>query len=198
MTAGRTSASLDKDWGTPFHYVKAVKMVFGGKIHLDPCSNEYSVVNAEVEYKLPQKDGLLESWNFSTIYVNPPYGVDKKRGTRIAHWLEKCLEAHKKYESEVIALIPVATNTGHWKKNIWGEATAVCFLYDTRLKFTIKGKSQGKGAPMSCATIYWGNHYNKFFNVFMEFGIVIDLRPLQKIEKPMTNLPLLKLISRRA
>ncbi len=58
---------------------------------------------------------------------------------------------------------------------IWGQATAVCFLYDTRLKFLVNGKDKGKGAPMSCAMIDWGKDYQKFFQVFLEFGAVVDL-----------------------
>ena len=51
MSAGRTINTLSQSWGTPHKYVKAVRKVLGGHIHLDPCSNEYSVVNAEVEYR---------------------------------------------------------------------------------------------------------------------------------------------------
>ena len=179
MTAGRKINSQSQDWGTPPKYVKAVKEVFGGTICLDPCSSQYSIVEAEVEYLLPEKDGLKDSWDFSTIYVNPPYGLDRERGTSIKTWLARCAEAHKLYGSEVIALVPVAVNTGHWKNSVFGKATAVCFLYDTRLKFLEEGKNGGKGAPMACATVYWGQHYEKFYDVFINYGAVVDLRPLQ-------------------
>ena len=179
MTAGRKVNSINKDWGTPKKYVEAVKRVFGGKIDLDPCSSKYSIVEARVEYMLPEHDGLKESWNYPTIYVNPPYGIDRERGTSIKDWLARCVQAYEEYGSEVIALIPVATNTGHWKKYIWGKATAVCFLYDTRLKFLINGKEGGKGAPMACAMVYWGHRFERFYEVFIEHGAVVDLRPLQ-------------------
>ena len=179
MTAGRTVNSQSVNWCTPPKYINAVKKVFGGKISLDPCSNEWSIVHAETEYRLPEKDGLRESWDYPTIYVNPPYGSDKERGTRIKHWLYKCAQAHKDYGSEVLALVPVATNTGHWKDYVWGRATAVCFLYDTRLRFLVDGKDEGKGAPMSCAMIYWNKAIDPFFKVFTEYGAVVDLRPLQ-------------------
>lgn len=180
MTAGRNVNSKSVDWSTPRKYVKAVKDVFGGKIHLDPCSNEYSIVNAEEEYSLPHKDGLKESWNYPTIYVNPPYGRNKRKKTSIKDWLEKCAKAHEKYGSEVIALVPVATNTGHWKKSVYGRAKSVCFLFDTRLKFLENGKNTGKGAPMSCATIYWGKDYKKFYDVFIKHGAVVDISHLQE------------------
>jgi hypothetical protein len=178
MSAGRSINTLSQDWGTPENYVRAVKEFFGGQIDLDPCSNRYSIVGAETEYTLPAHDGLKESWNFRRIYVNPPYGLDRKCGTGIKNRLYRCAQAHKDFGAEVLALVPVATNTGHWKKYVFNRATAVCFLYDTRLKFLVNGKNGGKGAPMSCAMIYWGEDYERFFDVFLEFGAVVDLRQL--------------------
>ena len=34
-------------------------------------------------------------------------------------------------------------------------------------------------APMSCAMIYWGKNYDRFFSVFCRFGAVVDLRKLK-------------------
>ena len=179
MSAGRTLNTLSQEWGTPHKYVDAVRTFFGGQIDLDPCSNRHSIVHATIEYQLPRHDGLRESWNFPKIYVNPPYGIDKERGTSIKKWLFRCAAAHKEHHSEVLALVPVATNTGHWKKYVFGVATGVCFLYDTRLKFLVNGKNGGKGAPMSCAMIYWGKNFEGFLPEFSKFGAVIDLRPLK-------------------
>lgn len=180
MTAGRTVNSQSTDWGTPKKYVDAVKKVLGGTIELDPCSNSWSIVGAETEFTLPEYDGLTEKWDYLTIYVNPPYGSDRVRGTTIKHWLYKCAQAHTDFGSEVLALIPVATNTKHWKECIWGKATAVCFLSDTRLKFLENGSDKGKGAPMACSMIYWGVNYELFFEVFSKLGTVVDLRNLQE------------------
>ena len=178
MSAGRTIISQSQEWGTPQKYVAAVKKVFGGRIDLDPCSNEHSIVSAEVEYHLPIQDGLKESWNYPKIFVNPPYGIDQERGTSIKHWLYRCANANRSHDSEVLALVPVATNTGHWKNYVFGRATGVCFLYDTRLKFLVDGRDEGKGAPMSCAMVYWGRNHDRFFEIFTRYGAVIDLRPL--------------------
>jgi hypothetical protein len=182
MSAGRNVNSRNRDWGTPRKYVAAVREFFGVRIALDPCSNRHSIVDARVEYRLPRHDGLKESWNFPTIYVNPPYGADRKRGTSIRNWLARCQQAHREHQSEVIALVPVATNTGHWKKHVFGKAAALCFLYDTRLRFLISGKDGGKGAPMSCAIIYWGRNYLRFFEVFIRYGAVVNLENLQSAE----------------
>ena len=58
----------------------------------------------------------------------------------------------------------------------------MCFLYDTRLRFLIDGRDEGKGAPMSCAMVYWGDNYDAFFDVFIRYGAVLDLRPLHRQE----------------
>ena len=190
MSAGRTVNSKSQSWGTPQEYVKAIKRFFGGIISLDPCSNEYSIVHAETEFMLPENDGLKEVWNYSTIYMNPPYGADRGRGTTIKNWLAKCSLTHQKYGSEILALVPVATNTSHWKQSVFGQAIAVCFLYDTRLKFLENGSGAGKGAPMSCAMIYWGGNYDKFYEVFIVHGAVVDLSNLQgKQIGPMRKQP---------
>ena len=175
MSAGRKLYTENKSWCTPTKYVNVVKEFFGGTISLDPCSNNYSIVNAEKELMLPFNDGLLEIWNYPTIYVNPPYGLDRERGTSIKQWIEKCVDAYTNYNSEVLALIPVATNTNHWKKYIFGKATAICFLSDTRLKFIIEGNENNKGAPMACAMIYWGNNYDNFYKLFFNYGAVVNI-----------------------
>jgi hypothetical protein len=75
-------------------------------------------------------------------------------------------------------LVPVATNTKHWKEYVWGVAIAVAFLFDTRLKFLEEGREGGKGAPMSCAMVYWGAQFERFEDVFLPLGAVVDLRGL--------------------
>ena len=177
MTAGRSnSESLSNHWCTPPKYVGAIREFFEGSIGLDPCSSEYSIVGAEVEFQLPATDGLAVPWNYGKVFVNPPYGADRERGTSIRDWLKRCSESHQKYDSEVLALVPVATNTSHWKLYVWETASCVAFLYDTRLKFLIGGQEENKGAPMSCAMVYWGHRIRRFYEVFVHFGAVVDVR----------------------
>lgn len=180
MTAGRESVSKQKNWCTPEPLVSLIHQFFNKKLELDPCSNKYSLIKSKVKYILPKSDGLKEKWDFRTIFVNPPYGNDKTRGTSIKNWLEKCNFSYHNYKSEVIALIPVATNTSHWKEYIYGEATSICFLYDTRLKFNINGRIDTKGAPMSCCLVYWGKNESKFDKTFTNCGAVVDITNLKQ------------------
>ena len=180
MTAGRKVNTLSQSWCTPPKYVNAIKKFWYGSIDLDPCSNSYSIVHAKTEFKLPEIDGLRQEWNYSTIYVNPPYGADRERGTTIKDWLAKCSLSYQKYQIEIIALIPVAPNTTHWKKYIFGQASSICFLYDTRLRFLVNGEDGGKGAPMACCLIYWGKNTARFFQRFIEYGAVVDISNLKE------------------
>jgi hypothetical protein len=178
MTAGRKIITSSQDWCTPKKYVDAVRLFFHGKIGLDPCSNRQSIVHAATEYLPPRTDGLEETWDYKTIYINPPYGIDKERGTSIRDWLRRCCDARLAHGSEVLALVPVATNTGHWKKYVFGRANSVCFLADTRLKFVIEGNGDTKGAPMACAIVYWGVDNERFYDIFSKFGAVVDVTNL--------------------
>ncbi len=193
MLKGRSANGDSQHWNTPEEYVQVVRQVFGGSIALDPCSNEFSLVRATTEYRLPRQDGLKESWDFPTIFVNPPYGVDRGRKTRIINWLRRCAESHFFHHSEVLALIPAATNTEHWKQYIWPRARAIAFLYDTRLKFLEKGKP-GRGSPMACAMVYWGRFFRQFAAALSAYGAVVELQN-NKGEFPETcpgNSPLLE------
>lgn len=180
------SMTKSQSWGTPKKYVDIITKFFDGEISLDPCSNQYSIVNAKTEFCLPT-DGLTQDWNYPTIYLNPPYGSDKERNTTIKNWLLKTVSTYEQYGSEIISLIPVATNTGHWKQCVWGKATGICFLYDTRLKFLENGLPNGNGAPMACCIVYWGKDFQRFFDYFIPYGSVVDLQSLRGVSIGLCN-----------
>lgn len=161
MTAGRRVNTSSTDWNTPPKYADAVRAVFG-RIELDPCSNDLSIVGASIEL---QNGGIEEDWDkYQTIFVNPPYG------SGIAEWLKKCACA----KGDVIALIPVAPNTRHWKESVF-TADAICFLADTRLRFMINRSIDNKGASMACCAVFWGKNKTRFVEVFSKFGTCVEV-----------------------
>ena len=89
-----------------------------------------------------------------------------------------------------------ATNTSHWKMFVFSKACGICFLYDTRLKFLEKGLKTGKGAPMSCAMIYWGSDFERFYSHFIEFGAVVDISALigERIGKDRQQYDIMEII----
>lgn len=175
MSAGRSSVSSVKDYCTPPEYVEAARTALGGRIDLDPCSNSAAIVGALLSWS-PPADGLAASWDARTIYVNPPYGRDQASRTTIADWLRKCADAWRR-GSSVVALVPVATNTRHWHESVFPAAAAICFLREPRVKFFLPGgpREGGKGAPMACAAVYWGQATKRFRRAFAPLGFVVDL-----------------------
>ena len=164
--SGYAKLNNNKDWNTPKKYCDAVKDFFE-EIDLDPCSNDGSILECKIKYQLPEQDGLILSWMRRT-FVNPPYG------TGIKSWFKK---AYLEYQNgnEILMLVPVATNTSHWKEWVYNKATAICFLYDTRLKFRVNGSEDNKGAPMACCFIYYGYDYPRFNSVFSTYGYCIKI-----------------------
>lgn len=166
-------------WCTPLWLVEAARSVMG-KIHLDPCSNPFSRVDAECNYYLATEemfkcsfpnrkfvaaDGLLASWDFPTVWVNPPYGKG------LHAWMILCHETHRLRGAQVMAIIPSATETKHFQDTIYLSAHAICYL-KTRVKFepnvlTPKTKDQ---PTRGHAVVYWGHRIDKFREVFEPFG----------------------------
>lgn len=173
--AGRSVNSQSQEWCTPKKYADLIDKFFNGSLELDPCSNENSIIKSKIKFCLPYKDGLHEEWKYKSIFVNPPYGADRIRKTTIKDWFRKAWESRNKYKSEIIMLVPCATNTSHWKDYVWNKANAICFLYDTRLKFRINGNENNKGCPMACSLIYYGECVSKFEDIFRGFGAVVDV-----------------------
>lgn len=167
MSAGRNAISTKKDWNTPPKYVELINKMLGD-IDLDPCSNDNSLIDAKIKYILPI-NGLDESWDYPKIFVNPPYGKSKETKTSIYNWIKKGVDANKN-GSEILFLIPVATNTKHFKELIFKNSKGICFLNDTRLKFWSDGKEDKKGAPMACCFVYFGDNYIKFEEIFKNNG----------------------------
>lgn len=168
MSAGRKNNSQIKNWNTPPKIIAAAKDFWNGEIELDPCSNEFSMVGAKRNFLWPQ-DGLLEDWNAASVFCNPPYGRDSERKTSLLDWAKKSIAANKVFGAEIILLIPVATNTRHFKE-LFNYGGAICFLADTRLKFWMEGREDKKGAPMACCLVYIGERVEEFIRVFSGMG----------------------------
>ena len=86
-----------------------------------------------------------------------------------------CVDDHQQYNSEILYLIPVASNTKHFKNYIFKYGKGICFLEDTRLKFWINNEEYKKGAPMACCMIYFGENYEKFYKYFNEYGKCFEI-----------------------
>lgn len=142
-----------------------VNRVFIEGIHLDPCSNESSIVGAlaMITDRSANGGGLGADWSLygDSVYVNPPYG------RKIGDWVLKCMSESLSNEGmEIIALLPARPDT-EWFSHAW-TASAICF-WRGRIKF-LGAKC---GAPFPSVICYWGPRKFKFAEAFADAGQVV-------------------------
>lgn len=81
--AGHIADAGTVTWRTPSNIVDRLVKFFGAPPSLDPCAGEDSLVQAPVQLRLPEHNGLEVDWIKAcdehnlprTCYVNPPYGT---------------------------------------------------------------------------------------------------------------------------
>jgi hypothetical protein len=176
MVSGRKAISLKKNWNTPKKQVDLAVSFFkeiGLNIELDPATNENSLVAAEIKFMLPI-DGLKEEWNYKSIWLNPPYGIDKNRKTNLKKWIEKAYNTYIKYDNEILMLIPAVTNTSTFQNIIFNvKKGGMCFLKDTRLRFLDSDNNNNedkKGSPIGICVVYFGKNYEIFEKIYSKSG----------------------------
>jgi hypothetical protein len=92
--------------------------------------------------------------------------------TDIADWTERCVFHHRQFGTEIISLLPAATDTkGHWQKLIFPTATKICFIAG-RICFLDENGEPGGPCPMAMALVYWGPHGSKFQQAAEKYGSV--------------------------
>jgi site-specific DNA-methyltransferase (adenine-specific) len=143
--SGHIASAARENWNTPPIIVEAVRLMLGGSVDLDPCSNPASQVGAKRRYSREDgQDGLSMPWDAPTIYVNPPFGKG------IAKWVGRCVQAARD-GSRVVLLVPAAVDTRHWHDMIFRHAAEICFLRG-RVEF-VGAKAS---APFATALVYFG------------------------------------------
>lgn len=146
------------DWGTPPEVIECVLELWPEGIGLDPCSNVWSVLPADVQIMLPN-DGLTVDWfAHDRIFVNHKYSDP-------AAWIRKCAE--RGVSGEVINLAKHDHSTEWWPP--LRSATAWC-LVDHRLCYTTPGDSGGAMFPSTLS--YWGMR-KRFKKIFSKLGHVL-------------------------
>jgi site-specific DNA-methyltransferase (adenine-specific) len=142
----------DNAWETPEWLVDRIHALLGG-IGLDPCTTPENPTRA-ARFYTPADDGILQAWDASPIYCNPPYGKT------IRHWVRKCIDAGK--DGHVVLLLVPARTDPSWFQDAWNAASDALF-FRGRLKF------QGAiwNAPFPSALIA----YNASLAEFSDLGI---------------------------
>lgn len=150
-------SSESDDWLTPDWIIELTRNVLG-EIELDPCSDEGLNVPALRHYTRAH-DGLNQSWESKTLYLNPPYGRE------IELWIMKLVDEFRRgYVKEAIALLPSRTDRV-WFQHL--DEYSRCFLRG-RLRFS----NYDNSAPFPSVVVYLGRHHDRFASVFTPFGSV--------------------------
>jgi ParB family chromosome partitioning protein len=157
-----TFNSGNNEWYTPEKYIDLAREVLGA-IDLDPASCEIAneTVKAERFYS-EQDDGLTKEWT-GRVWMNPPYSSDL-----IGQFTEKFAKEYTAGNiTEGIVLVNNATETA-WFCQMTKAASAVVF---PRGRIRYNSPTKESNAPIQGqAFIYFGEHYNRFLDVFGEIG----------------------------
>lgn len=129
-------SSKEEKWQTPDNIFNELDEEF--YFTLDPCCQHDS---AKCDYHFtPEEDGLKQSWQGQTVFVNPPYGKELKK------WVKKSYEESKKFNTTVVLLIPSRTDTSYFHDYIYNKSE-IRFIRG-RIKFVDPiTKKQGDSAP---------------------------------------------------
>ena len=135
-------SSATGEWETPIDFYDMLDKEFG--FTLDPCCTPETAKCGK--YYTAEDDGLSESWEGHTVFMNPPYGRD------IKHWIQKAYEEGKKKDTVVVALIPSRTDTKYWHEYCM-KAKSITFIKG-RLKF---GGSKNAAPFPSAVVVFDGD-----------------------------------------
>ena len=142
-------SSKTGNWSTPQEFFDKLNWRFG-PFNLDPCASED---NAKCNNFFTEKqNGLSETWEGHTVFVNPPYG----RG--IDKWIEKGYRESLKGDTKVVMLIPARTDTKYWHKYVM--MASELYFVKGRLKF---GDSQNSAPFPSAVVVFDGESKQQVF-----------------------------------
>lgn len=96
-------SSNTNEWETPDLFYKELDEEF--HFTLDPCANNDNAKCSK--YFTKEQNGLDQSWQGNTVFMNPPYGRE------IGKWVKKAWEESQK-GSTIVLLIPSRTDTHYW------------------------------------------------------------------------------------
>ncbi|MCP4988535.1 MAG: phage N-6-adenine-methyltransferase [Colwellia sp.] len=135
-------SSKEEKWQTPQSLFDKLNEEFN--FTLDPCCQHDS---AKCEkYYTPVEDGLSQSWESETVFVNPPYGRELRK------WVEKCYNEGQQENTKVVMLIPSRTDTTYFHDFIYHKSE-IRFIRG-RIKFiNPTTKLEGNSAPFGSMVV---------------------------------------------
>jgi site-specific DNA-methyltransferase (adenine-specific) len=150
-------SSNTPEWATPQWLFDVLDSIY--HFTLDPCSAHE---NAKCrKHYTREDDGLLQSWEGETVFINPPYGKE------IVLWVKKCFQESGSGRGCKVALLPARTDTRWFHNYVYGRAEI--YFIKGRLKF---GDGRGSAPFPSMIAIWCGSdeQYKKTASLIREGG----------------------------
>jgi hypothetical protein len=163
MSPKAISAAAFQHWNTPEDVLAPLRGFL--PITLDPCSNPFSTVGAQVSVELPG-DGLALSWaRYGHTFVNPPY-------EDVAPWLCKAAVERVLYDAVAVTmLIPAAVETVAFRDFVFAYADAIAF-WNRRIGFVRSDGGKVSGNAHASALVYYGAEPARFADHFAPYATV--------------------------
>ncbi len=112
------------EWETPDDLYQKLDSEFN--FTLDPCATE---LNKKCEkFYTPEQNGLLQSWEGETVFINPPF-------SKIKRWVEKAYVESKIFGVTCVMLLPARTDTWWFHTYIYDVPDVEIRFIRRRLKF---------------------------------------------------------------
>lgn len=155
-------------WGTPEKYIISARKVMIW-IDLDPASSyEANKIVQASQYFDEEINGLEQSWESRSLWLNPPYG----RGL-VKQFANKLVQEYRDGNiDEAIVLTNNTTDTTWFSGTLGSYASAFCFP-DHRIQFIApegtEASSNSKGQVFS----YFGDDEVRFVTEFQQYGLCV-------------------------
>lgn len=169
---GRLKASDRDFYGTPRPWVDAARRVMGG-IELDPAScleaNE-AIVRADRFFD-ESTNGLEQSWQSATLFLNPPYGKSLRRFSEkfCREWDIGCID-------QAIVLINNTTETQSF--DLFARRSSSQAQPRRRIHFvSVEGRCNDFNNTRGQVFFYFGNRVKTFARIFRH----MDCRVLMEV-----------------
>lgn len=158
-------------WFTPKKYIDKVKRVFNGDIELDPFSSEDAnkLIKATTYFDKEQ-NGLLQKWDYSNIFLNPPYS----RGM-----MQSCVNKIIKeidYKQNLILLANASTDS-KWFHQLLEISTIQCLTLGRIAFYNVDGKSMKGNTKGQCFFLISSDSKvcQRFIDEFNDVGKIFKL-----------------------
>jgi len=129
-----------RNWRTPPELFAALDAEF--HFTLDPCGGDFPLC---AKSYTEEQNGLMQSWDGESVFMNPPYGRE------VAAWTVKAAQEAPNCRA-VVGLLPASTDLAWWHRDVVGRAE-VRYIRG-RVRFLTDGPYRASGFFPSVVVVW--------------------------------------------